>query len=528
VLPAPRLYPALWLAAFAPVSALVVSDLAHDVVRPVVWAARFLPTVLALAPVGWATFSSAPGALHLRKELRLLAPWAIWLLMTTSAALTADAQAPLWARGTTLLSAVLSVPVLAAVLVVLPWASEQRLGTLQATLQATLTSPRLARTALEKSALPAWFVTLAWLQLCGLEPLLKPEQPRWMLLSVFLLIIAVGPTWFFALRHLGLALIAAIFVPALLAVLPELPSLWDRPWAWADPTERLTLAAYGLTMLALTPRVLRGGLARPPPIADQALHGRSHPLLNRLPPTLRVEAHLMLAALAVSMTTPVSALVFRVLSITSPENDPVTQVSGVGLGLFCAALAPALSIAEAEHLGLLAQSLALHRRRDVFRTKALASLTVSLVGGLVIPGLTLVASEGLHWVSASYLRGWLLAVVLAWAVSLAVSTVQSGAGSALGIAAGLGVGAVSLQLGAFGLGGWLMTRPDFARPVPAFVVAALAPIAAVAVGLAWRVLVAQRSLTPRALAWCTTLLLAHAAVLGAIGAALRGTPYFAS
>lgn len=495
----PKLYPAMWLITLLPVNILVLLDLRGEVIRPHIWAARLIPSLLALAPVAWATYSKTPRVLRIRKELRLLAPTVLLLLGASGLHLVGDAPMPLWLRAAIRLCAVLLTVSTVGAVAVVGWSEEARLGTLNAWVM----SPRTAPMGLEKLALAAYFVVVSYLNVAGgAHSAFGEEYPE---LIAHLLAVTVGPAWFFLFRSTAYAALMAM-VPFVLMGVSSVLHL-----DWAVQAAEWLMGAYALTMLATTVTRFKNVTAPPPEWTTRTLHARH--TLWRLPPPLRVEQHLLYVATILPMMMPV---VTCLLILTQGHADGLFVGLALAGGGF-AFLAPPLTLTEAKQQ--LDQELVLHPRWVLFRRKLLSSLTVTAVGGIAVP-LVLGLGTANH-ISTQAVAGFVVVTLMCWAFSVALSTATSG-----GVLVLAGVGVmfilVPLQIGSE-LGGASLIATngqhlvDLKAPQ---ILASLAVTIPAALAFAWRRFVHLAPRPVRDALVLTAACATYAFLLGLVSAAL--------
>ncbi len=362
----PTLYPRAWLLTLLPVSVLVLADLSAGTARPLVWAARYLPALLALAPVAWAHSVTTPRSLRLRKELRLLAPTLLILLPASSLQLLADA--PLPSLGLQVLLAVgLVLSAIITVLVPLAgWSGEQQLGTLAE----SMASPRAASITFEKVALAAYFIAVSALSLVS-----SSGDGAEAVLGVSAVAVAVGPTWFFLLRAQAPAVAASFFVPALVLAVPS------ALFPFQSSREAMALmAAYALVMLALLPRSIRAGPARPARsvMVEPVRFGHWR---MRWPKWVGIEHQSLHIGWATVVAMPLGyGLMYAISNQVMREGLFSLPLL---LGVFVCVIGPSIALVENQQLVL--QALVAHPRVSVFRAKLVSTLLLTCVGGLALP-----------------------------------------------------------------------------------------------------------------------------------------------
>ncbi len=500
--PAAKLYPGLWLLTLLPVSALVLLDLHAGIFRPSIWAIRFVPALLALLPGAWANLSGSVRATRLRKELRLIAPITLTLLVSTSLAFVCDAPMPLALRFVLLTGPAMGVLVITAAVAIAPWGEEHRLGTLAA----QLLSPHSGQLMLEKSALAAYFLVIS--SLCSVAtPFFSPELAALSILS-HVLAILTGPAWFFALRSSTAALGMFVMAPV--------SALLIAPWLlYVDLPPALSVGlalGYGVVMLALTPQLLRAGISRPPPRA--VTDGVRLWAPSSVAGPMQVERKLLGSAMAIGVLASVLSVPGYLLA--NDETREGLFVINALMGLLVCALTPALTLAEPRQLVM--QELAAHPRTRVFWRKLSSSLGVAVIAGLVLPSAVMLTLSRL---TATGLAVFIVTGLTLWAVSFAVSTWLEPAGTVVATSFGVCGLMVGAQFAALALGAWLLTGGvSWLVTQPAAGLAALGVIGPGSLIFAWRNFVGLRQTRGRDAAVLISVSLVHAATLGVICAAL--------
>lgn len=476
--PAPRFNPAsLWLVGLVPGNAAVLLDLLHGVLRPGVWLARFMPALAVLALVAFAQWRDTPLAVRLRKELRLVLPVGVGLLVISGAGLLAwlfeGALAGLIHSISWTLSGVLVTTVLLT-----PFTLEAERGTLAS----LVLSPLGARALAEKYAVAALLVVASWAELSVSE--VWGTELWWIGLAGHVVPLATAPTWFFLSRKDATSLGFVTMVPFVVVALPLMLG------AGAGVVVPL-LVAYMVVMLALLPRVVRRGVLAPTlgETSDvpglPALERRASPLVGAL---LREQRESVVLGF-VAVVAPLA-----VFAIGGVEEAPF--VSFV-LSACVAALSPGLAFSEPGRVGTLDHQLALRPRRRVFLERAVASLVVTLVSAGVVP---LAMLGGLQLVTADGVGAWAVGVLLVWCTSLLAAVFSSNAGvslvSGLGLAAAIFLSHFAVYAGLLlGIGGLVPARGGGQYLWATFVIAAL-----LSLGLAWWRFVHQPArVGPRAL-----------------------------
>ncbi len=494
---APSRFPmaALWLLALVPGNAVVLLDLAHGVVRPAVWLARFVPALLVLALVGWSERATSPFAARLRKELRLTLFPGLLLLGASGVGLWSDLFPP----GGGLAGLVHTMPwVLALVLPASSLLTPMTVEFERDTLSALWLSPRGARAFAEKYALGAGLVVLSWVQLSACTP--GSPELWWFGLGGHVLAVATVPAWFLLGKKEGTALGLVTLVPFVVA----------SPAALLDVSVVPTLATYGVVMLALVPWALERGLLAPA-IGEQAAVPGATWASRGVPPLLAAELSgqretLILVGVGVASFAGVRL-------VDGHEAAPMVLFF---LSAIAAALSPSLAFAEAQRLGTLEALLVLRPRRAVFRLKVLTSLAVTLVACVLAPLLLLNVAGSTGRVDD--VLGWLVGIGFVWSVALAVSVHLSGAGTALGTAMGLAFFGALAQVALFvgvSLGlSWLLDRPLSSSHLLGATMVGTAGIAAF---IGWRRFVHLPVAPARLALLGGGLSLLYAAVMGAAG-----------
>lgn len=491
----------LWLLVLLPGNGVVLFDLAHHVVRPGVWLARFVPAFLVLAVVAWAQLGKSPFALRLRKELRLAQLAGLLLLLSSGLGLWSDVlQGSAAWRGLVHTLPWVLLFVLPAATVMIPMTVEQERGTLAG----LLSSPLGARAFAEKFAVAAGLVVISWSQLIAAD---APSREAWWFAFLgHVVALATVPTWFFFMRKEGTTLGAATIVPMLVAA----------PAGFFEQAGPLaaSVAVYAVLMLALLPRAVRRGVMAP--TLDDQLGVGARTLTPRLvPPLIAAELNAQREAVVLALVGVLGF--FGVLALNGTTEASMTLFMPCAIG---AALSPGLAFAESQRTGTLEALLVMRTRRSVFLLKALASLAVTMVACGVLPvALLLVAGvQG----SPSDSFGWLLAMVFVWAVGLVAAVHTTGAAHATGAAVGVAfIGFVILML-AFGLVSLVLgSMLDSRSSGGGFVAAVFAGTAGIAILVAWRRFVLLPDRPVRGALWGAGASLFHATALG-VAAALSG------
>lgn len=488
-----------WLFCLVPADAALLLDLFHGVRQPMVWVARFLPAFTVLGVVAFAQLRDSALALRLRKELHLVWPAGLGLLLVSGAPLLGSTLEPGLLRAQLAVTPWLVSGVLVPVVLLWPLASEVEHGTLGA----LVVSPRGAQALAEKYALGALLVVLSRAQLSSAEGLEAPHPwPQlWLLgFATHVVPLVTVPTWFFLTKRAPSALALTLMAPLAVAA-----GAWRLD---AGPQGLfVALGAYAVLVLAALPWVLRrGALALGLSEGRDALAplrlGRSAPPLFDALVSEQREA-------AVFVVLVIVAAVAQWAMGTVTQSAPLAFV----LSACLAALSPGLALAEPRRLGVLEHQLTVRPRAEVLVQRAGASLGFTLAGAVVVPLVVLRLFEAPEVAAGP----WLVAMGVVWALSMLVAARSSSAGMTL--AAGLGLSALVLashfalfMLGRWALGYFLQAAPG----APQLLAASCVFTALLAGGLGWWWFVRQ----PSAAAWWWAT--CFAGVAGLASAALFG------
>lgn len=486
----------LWLLALIPANTVMLLDLQRGVVRPSVWLARFLPALVLLAVVAWAHLSTSNTAVRLRRELRLALGPGILLLLGSGAAMTLDVLvdgAQTLARAVSFMTAL----ILPAAVVLLPMSVERERGTLLP----LLASPLGARAFAEKFTLAAFVVVLSWLQLTAAGD--QGSDLWWFALAGHALALLTVPTWFFLLQNDDVTLGYVVVTP-LLAV----------PVALFGPSVAIgCVAVFGAAMLAGLPAAHRRGAAVGPPLWFQGDVPGVAWLERLAPPLVRTALHGQRPAV---MITAAGVASFVAIAVWGSD----AAVAPLPLFIFCgcaAMLSPCLAFAEARRVGTLEAELVAQPRRQVFARRALLSGITTAVLCVALPGALIGGVVGFNGPLA---MAWCVLMVMLWSVGLAASVHQTSAGN--GFIAGfavtgvVGVGQIALcAMASWTTASWLGGDPFVSR---AFMAAALAVVAVVAIAVGGRRFLVADRFEPRIAVAAVTICLLHSAVIGASSA----------
>lgn len=424
----PLVFPraAWWLLAFIPADVLVALDLERGVYRPTTWLARFVPAALVLALVAWAELTRTAVALRIRKELSLALPFGLPLLVVSGLALLVDALPPATLPGAMANGLVVPLSGLFAIAaVLLPFVTELT----SETWAALRTSPQGARALVEKFALAAALLLVAWLQLTCAHPSAEELAFGLACFGVALTFSLGALRW---LQHGLLAVVASLTLAMVLAGAVEL----HHDWPVAASLVGLAAGALALTSL-LTVR--RWWNQLPLVEAQPGSTTSAARWLSRVSWPWRAE----LEPLRVALWLPLVGVAGTVLFAIDRADSSLANAVAMPMFIGCASaalLSPAIVFSEARRAGTLELLLTVQPAKTVFARKVSAAAAFAALSSVALPAAvsslsTQVSIDSLPWALA---MAFLFAVGLVVALHARQATVAlfvaAAAAGALGIA----------------------------------------------------------------------------------------------
>ena len=432
----------------------------------------------------------------MRKELRLIAPLAIVTMISSSLVFMADAPLGLSVRRAVLLSSMAALMAVGA-LVIFAWREEERLGTLLP----LIASPLNRVFAVEKAALSAFFVALTVFTLQAVSFADLPGLAR-SLPTVAMVIVTLGPLQLFKLRSEWVAYGLLVFLYVMIAVSFYIELEWP-PFV----PETLTVGAALVTLAFAYRDVRRHGLVGP--VINRGLLDRP---LSWFPKQAR-DQRLALMMLFLMLAMPAATLPAFAL-VGESFREGLFVLPGM-IGLFTW-LAPTMVFAE--HRQALDVELSMLPRAQVFRAKALSTLLMGILPGMIVP---LVMAAVIDTVSVAGAIAWVLTCLLVWSMAMASATILKSSMTA-SAATVLGAGAlVGLQLFALELGGCAVTGQMGSVLEASVLASAMVVLVPATLVFAWRRFVGLRPRPARDAVLLICACVAHAMILG-VGATLLG------